>query len=153
MKLLVTTPLSLVLDVEGVTRIRAEDETGSFGILPGHADFLTVLAVSVLSWSGADGAEHHIAVRGGVLRVANGGEVSVAAREAVSEDALDRLGAAVLERFQAEEHEDEEARISTARLHLAAMRQLQRYLSASHSSYDGGNVPGIEAALQAGGKA
>lgn len=153
MKLLITTPLKLVLEAEGVTRIRAEDETGSFGILPGHADFLTVLAVSVLSWTGADGAEHHAALRGGVLRVSGGDQVSVAAREAVTEDALDRLGSAVLEQFEREERSDEEARISTARLHLATMRQLQRYLTSAHRGYEGGNVPGIEAALQAGGKA
>lgn len=141
MNLLVTTPLSLVVQARGVTRIRAEDETGSFGILPGHADFLTVLAVSVLSWSDAAGAEHHVALRGGVLRVSGGTDVAVAAREAVTEDVLERLGAAVLERFEAEERSDEEARISTARLHLATMRQLQRYLSATRQGYPGGAVP------------
>ena len=33
-----------------MSHLRAEDDTGAFGILPGHADFLTVLAVSVVTW-------------------------------------------------------------------------------------------------------
>jgi len=153
MRLLITTPLELVLDVEGVTRIRAGDDSGSFGILPGHADFLTVLAVSVLSWTGADGEERHAALRGGILRVTGGAQVSVAAREAVCAGSLEDLGEAVLERFRIEEKSDEEARISTARLHLATMRQMQRYLTATHRGYEGGSVPGLETALETGGKA
>ena len=43
MKLLVTTPLAVIVDVEDVRHIRADDETGAFGILPGHANFITVL--------------------------------------------------------------------------------------------------------------
>jgi F-type H+-transporting ATPase subunit epsilon len=30
--------------------LRAEDASGSFGILPGHAPFLTALAISIVSW-------------------------------------------------------------------------------------------------------
>ena len=46
MRLLITTPLSVVVDEDGILALRAEDATGSFGILPGHADFLTSLAIS-----------------------------------------------------------------------------------------------------------
>ena len=59
MKLTVTTPLAIVLDVEDVAHLRAEDETGAFGILPAHADFLTALAVSVVTWRDAKGVERH----------------------------------------------------------------------------------------------
>ena len=50
----VTTPLAVTVDETGVTSIRAEDASGGFGILPGHADFLTVLDASVVRWHGAD---------------------------------------------------------------------------------------------------
>ena len=54
LRLTIVTPLQVVLDVAGVWHVRAEDVTGSFGILPGHADFLTVLAVSVLIYRRGD---------------------------------------------------------------------------------------------------
>ena len=50
MRLRIITPLSVVVDEDGVLALRAEDATGSFGILPRHADFLTSLAISVVSW-------------------------------------------------------------------------------------------------------
>ena len=55
MRLRIITPLAVVVDEDGVLALRAEDATGGFGILPGHADFLTSLAISVVSWTGADG--------------------------------------------------------------------------------------------------
>ena len=72
MRLLITTPLAVVIDEEDVAYIRAQDETGTFGILPHHAGFLTVLNVSVLSWRNAAGKEHNVALRGGVLEVRDG---------------------------------------------------------------------------------
>jgi F-type H+-transporting ATPase subunit epsilon len=39
-----------VIDDPDVVAVRAEDESGSFGILSGHADFLTALTVSVVAW-------------------------------------------------------------------------------------------------------
>jgi len=130
MRLLVTTPMSVIVDADRVAHVRAEDETGAFGILPGHAEFVTVLTVSVISWLDQDGNEHHIAVRGGVLTVRGGSLVEVATRSAVGEDTLRALGDAVLARFRAEARAETESRVSSARLHLAAMRQMQRYLEA-----------------------
>ena len=49
MRLRILTPLSVVMD-EQIDSLRAEDDSGSFGILPGHAPFLTALAVSIVSW-------------------------------------------------------------------------------------------------------
>lgn len=132
MRLLVTTPTSVVADVQDLRHVRAEDETGAFGVLPGHADFITVLEVSVITWRTSNGDEHHAAVRGGVLTVRNGDLVEVATREAVGEDTLARLGRAVLDRFREEAHAEEESRVSATRLHLAAIRQLQRYLESGH---------------------
>ncbi len=72
MKLNVSTPLAIVVDADDLVYLRAEDETGAFGILPGHADFLTALAVSVMTWRDRTGVEHYIAVRGGILEVRGG---------------------------------------------------------------------------------
>lgn len=130
MRLQIVTPLQVAVDAEGVASVRAEDPSGAFGILPGHADFVTGLAVSVLTWRDDTGAEHRIAVRGGVLRVENGDFVQVATRQAVGGDTLETLGAAVLERLREDERLDSEARTSVARLHIGLIRQLERYLEA-----------------------
>lgn len=135
MRLIVSTPLALELDTDNVAAIRAEDETGGFGILPGHADFLTVLAVSVLSWEDTDGNRRHGALRGGVLRV-SGDTVTIAAREAVCRTTLEELDEAVLEHFRKAGRDDDAARLSTARLHAATMRALQRYLTAARTGRD-----------------
>ena len=128
MRLLVTTPVSVVVDVDDVQHIRAEDETGAFGILPGHADFITALAISVMTWRNHAGNQHHVAVRGGVLTVKEGDLVEVATADAAGEDTLRRLGETVLARFRDEAKAEEDSRIAAARLHIATIRQLQRYL-------------------------
>lgn len=151
MRLVVTTPVSILLDEDNVGHVRAEDETGGFGIAPGHAEFLTALEISVLTWLDAGGAEHHVAVRGGVLRV-NGDVVEVATRQAVGEDALDRLGRAVLERFRKEAREEEEDWTSAARLNVAMVRQVQRYLEAGHTVPAAGRGVHGSPAVEGGGQ-
>ena len=153
MRLVVTTPTAVVVDEDGVTDVRAEDETGAFGIRSGHADFLTVLAISVISWR-CNGESRHVAVRGGVLTVRDGHEVAVATREAIGGETLERLGDAVLERFRAEAASESEARLSTTRLHLATMRQISRYLDSDRQVRPVGGPPnlgGVAAGQRVGG--
>jgi alternate F1F0 ATPase F1 subunit epsilon len=87
--------------VSDVAHLRAEDETGVFGILPSHADFLTVLAPAVASWRDDRGAEHHVALRGGLLEVHGGDAIAIATPEAVAGDDLHRLESEVLPDFAA----------------------------------------------------
>jgi F-type H+-transporting ATPase subunit epsilon len=133
MRLVVTTPLAVLIDVGDVRHVGAEDETGSFGILPGHADFLTALTVSVVSWRNQADEEHQVAVRGGILTVHAGNLVEIAAREAIGEDTLAKLGPAVLEQLRRQEQSEKEAWVSATRLQLAAIRYVQRYLEAGRA--------------------
>ncbi|MGC1860989.1 MAG: F0F1 ATP synthase subunit epsilon [Methylocystis sp.] len=128
MKLTVTTPLAIVVEAESVTHLRAEDETGAFGLLPGHADFLTALAVSVVTWRNKVGEEHHIAVDGGMLEVRDGEAIFVATREAVPGDDLHQLETEVLVMFRRRLEEEHAARTDSQRLHLAAIRQICHFL-------------------------
>lgn len=150
MRLLVTTPISVVVDQGDVRYVRAEDETGAFGILPGHADFVTALSISVITWRNRSDEEHHVALRGGVLMVRDGNLVEVATREAVGEDTLQRLGGAVLTRFREEVQAEAESRISATRLHLATIRQLQRYLEAGRQLVPQGSPTQMGAAAPRG---
>jgi F-type H+-transporting ATPase subunit epsilon len=129
MKLIVSTPTELVLDTDAATAVRAEDETGAFGILPGHTDFITALSVSVLHWHDEAGAVHYVAVRGGVLMVTDGSKIEVATREAVIGDDLARLQETVLETFRREAENEATERTETMRLHLTALRLVASYVS------------------------
>jgi F-type H+-transporting ATPase subunit epsilon len=128
MKLTVATPLAIVLEADNVLHLRAEDETGAFGLLPGHADFLTALAVSVVTWRDQHGAEHHVAVYGGMLEARGGDAIVLATREAVFGDDLHRLETEVLVAFRRGIEEERAARTDSERLHLAAIRQICHFL-------------------------
>ena len=128
MRLTVSTPLAIVVDASDVAHLRAEDETGAFGILPGHADFLTALSISVASWRDRDGAEHHVALRGGMLDMRGGDLIAIASPEAIVGDDLGRLEAEVLARFRRERDEEQRAHADAQRLYLAAIRQIVRLL-------------------------
>ena len=133
MRLIIATPMAVVVDTPDVAHVRAEDDTGAFGILEHHADFLTVLALSVVSWRNHAGREHYAAVRGGVLSVAGGRQIRVATREAVASDDLHELETAVLGGFREETGAEQEARATAARLQVAAIRQICRYLRAERA--------------------
>ena len=137
MRLTVVTPLAIIVDAEHIGHLRAEDDTGAFGILPRHADFLTALAVSVVTWRDAQGDEHHVAVRGGMLEVRGGDAVTIATPEAVPGDDLHRLEHDVLAVFQHKIAEEQAARTDAERLYLTAIRQIYRFLRPGSSGIAG----------------
>lgn len=49
--LLIATPQRILVNRDDIVALRAEDASGSFGLLPGHVDFLTVLSPSVVRWA------------------------------------------------------------------------------------------------------
>lgn len=134
MRLLITTPTSIVADVANVTAIRAVDASGSFGILDGHADFLTVLTISILRWRQADGAERYCAHRPGVFSVSGGREARFATREAVLGTDPDQLESAVISRFHEVAAEEQSARAESLRLQMTAIRRIIHYLRPGGSS-------------------
>ena len=59
--LTITTPLRVFVDAAEIVSLRAEDESGSFGIRAGHADYVTLLNACVVRWRTADGVTHFCA--------------------------------------------------------------------------------------------
>lgn len=131
MKLTVTTPTEIVVQVDEVTSVRADDPTGNFGVQRGHADFLTVLVPSVLIWKDTRHRDHFVAVRGGVFTVRDGNRIDVATREAVLGDDLADLDEVVETRFRRESEAESRARGIDARLHFSAIRLVRRYIDPS----------------------
>ncbi len=128
LRLVISTPTALLVDVAEVGSLRAEDASGGFGVLPGHAEFVTALADHVLRWRGADGHAHYCAVRGGVMTVRGGATVRVACRHGVLGDDLAKLEAEVRATAAARAAGESRARVEQTRLHAYAVRQLVRYL-------------------------
>ena len=134
MRLLITDPTAVIADHADIESVRAEDDSGSFGMLDGHADLLTVLAVSVLSWRHRDGRAGFCAVRRGVLRVHGGRQVSVATRQAQPGDDLETLEREVLQRFRAEIDAERSGRVAALRLQAQAVRRIVEALRPDHGA-------------------
>jgi F-type H+-transporting ATPase subunit epsilon len=132
MRLSIVTPLSIVVEEE-ILSLRGEDYSGSFGILPGHAAFLTSLTISVVSWKTQQGNQRFCAVRGGVLTVSDGKLVAIASREAVTGDSLETLDQTVLARFRHDFEIERTEHTESTMLQLNAVRQLISRLKPRHA--------------------
>ena len=138
MRLLITTPTAVVIDDPDVVAVRAEDESGSFGILGGHADFVTALTVSVVTWRRSDDRRRFCAVRRGALSVSRGTLVAIATREALVGDDLDHLEHVVLASFRNNVDDERMARTASLRLQMKAIRQIVQLLRPQRSGALGG---------------
>jgi F-type H+-transporting ATPase subunit epsilon len=86
----ITTPMRLVV-AEQVDEVVAPGIEGYFGVLPGHAPFLTTLGVGIVTYRiGRD--EHQLAVSGGFAEVRND-KVIILADTAERPEEIDRARA------------------------------------------------------------
>jgi len=123
MRLRITDPADILVD-RVVRSVRAEDASGGFGILDGHADFLTVLEVSVVSWLDLDGKAGYCAVRSGVLTVSGGKDIAIATREGHVGDDLLALQATVLVRYRQQRDAERGERTAATKLRMQAIRRM-----------------------------
>lgn len=129
MRLRIITPLTVIVD-EDINSLRGEDASGSFGILSGHAPFLTALEVSIVSWR-VDETERFCALRGGVMTVGDKSTIDIATREAVTGDDLATLDSDVLARFHADADVERTEHVEAMRLQFNAIRHMVSRLGAS----------------------
>jgi len=87
-RLNVITPLKIF--ERDIKYIRLKDETGFFGIMKNHTDFLTVLVPSLGYYTDTNGSEVFLAVDGGILSV-RGGVVTLASREVFESKDAEKL--------------------------------------------------------------
>ena len=143
LRLTIATPSAILIDADDVRSLRAEDESGAFGVLPGHADLLTVLPPSVVRWTRDGKPTRYCALSGGVLTITGGDHVAIACRRGAIGDDLEMLEADVAAERAAEIDADRRAKVEQTRLHARAVRQLMRYLRGDGHAPDGGNAPFI----------
>ncbi len=126
--LVITTTMDVVVDDAAVTSLRAQDESGGFGILPGHTDFLTVLPASIIRWRSPGKPEQFAGVRAGLLSVTGGREIAIACRDAILGEDIhaleERIAAFRRDQDDAGRHE----RVEQMRLHANAVREMIRLL-------------------------
>jgi len=132
MRLRIVTPLSIVVD-EDVSSLRAEDASGGFGILPGHAPFLTALTIGVVSWRQGK-RDRFCAVRGGALSVTDDASVAITTREAVVGDDLATLDVEVLDGFRRQADAERVEHVETVQLQLNAIRRMVSRLQTGASA-------------------
>jgi F-type H+-transporting ATPase subunit epsilon len=141
LRLTIATPASILVDADDVRSLRAEDSSGAFGVLPGHADLLTVLPPSVVRWTRDGEPTRFCALSGGVLTITGGKRVAIACRRGTVSDDLDKLEADVAAQRAAELDADRRAKVEQTRLHARALRQLMRYLRGDGHPLGGGDTP------------
>lgn len=90
--------------VEKLSFFRAEDKSGSFGILPRHTAFLTVLE-SAIAIAVIDNKEHYYAFNGGILSFKNN-HLKIMTQEFVESDELNRLLDSIKYSFKVQEEKE-----------------------------------------------
>jgi len=141
LRLTIVTPAAILIDADDVRSLRAEDESGAFGVLPGHADLLTVLPPSVVRWTRGAEPTRYCALSGGVLTVTGGDQVAIACRRGTIGDDFQKLEADVAAERAAEIDADRRAKVEQTQLHARAVRQLMRYLRGDGQALGDGNPP------------
>jgi F-type H+-transporting ATPase subunit epsilon len=86
MKLEIVTPYSKVLDME-VDEVTATGKLGEFGVLPGHAPFLTSLRIGELAYKN-NGITEHMALNWGYFEIMDD-KIIVLVETAEASDAID----------------------------------------------------------------
>ena len=120
----ITTPMRLVVS-EMVDEVVAPGVEGYFGVLPGHAPFLTTLGVGVVTYRiGRD--ERHLAIAGGFAEVRND-KVIILADSAERPEEIDRARAErARERAERRLSGRSQEDVDYARAQAALMRALTR---------------------------
>lgn len=90
--------------IEHISFFRAEDKSGSFGILPRHIEFLTTLEPSI-AIAVIEEREHYYAFNGGVLSF-KGNALTITAKEFVQSDKVSDLLEMIKRSFKAQEEKE-----------------------------------------------
>ncbi|WP_448565086.1 F0F1 ATP synthase subunit epsilon [Trichothermofontia sp.] len=121
MQLKVMQPTQVVID-QPVTKVTAEGEGGSFGLLPHHVDWIAALVPGILSFEPETGEEIFLAIDEGIL-VKQGSVVWVSVRNAVRGVDLETLQQAIQQKFRQLDEQEQRARSTLARLEASFVRE------------------------------
>jgi F-type H+-transporting ATPase subunit epsilon len=128
MKLKILLPFRVFTEKVEVSRIVAETNNGSLGLLPHRLDFVAALVPGILTYETEDDGEVYVAVDEGVL-VKKGRDVLVSVRNAVSGEDLGLLRQAVDRDFHNLAEQEQNVRSVLAKMESVFIR---RFMGVQH---------------------
>jgi F-type H+-transporting ATPase subunit epsilon len=126
MNLEVLLPFQVFANKTQVSRIVAQTQDGSFGILPHRLDCVAALAPGILIYQTEAEGEVFLAVDQGVL-VKNGQDVLVSVRRALEGADLSKLHEAVEKQFLAVDEHEQSVRSVMAKLESGFLHRLAMF--------------------------
>ena len=114
---------STVTRIDGVVSVVGEDASGSFGILPGHARFMTILELGLARFRRADAAWQYLAMPGAVLYFKNN-LLSLSTRRYFLDQDYERIIDTLTKQLLAEEEALREVKQSLAQLEQEVLKRL-----------------------------
>ena len=126
MNLKVLLPFQVFADKTGVSRIVAETQEGSFGLLPHRLDCVAALVPGILIYETDSDGEVFVAVDEGVL-VKTGPDVLVSVRRALLGKDLGKLREAVEKEFLTLDENERSVRSVMAKLETGFLRRLATF--------------------------
>ena len=126
MTLKILLPFQVFAEKTGVSRIVAETNEGSFGLLPNRLDCVAALTPGILLYETEADGEVCVAVDEGVL-VKAGSDVLISVRRAVGGADLGRLREAVEQDYLALDEREQSVRSVTAKLETGFLSRLASF--------------------------
>ena len=126
MTLKILLPFQVFAEKTGVSRIVAETNEGSFGLLPHRRDCVAALTPGLLLYETESDGEVCVAVDEGVL-VKAGFDVLISVRRAIGGADLSRLRAAVEREYLALDEREQSVRTVTAKLEIGFLSRLASF--------------------------
>ncbi|WP_163339466.1 F0F1 ATP synthase subunit epsilon [Desulfopila sp. IMCC35008] len=111
------------IQIQGVTSFVGEDESGSFGILPGHARFMTVLVLGLASFRCGKKLRQYLAMPGAVLYFSDN-ILNLVCRHCMIDENYDHISRLLSEELLAEEEQLREVRQSLKRMEEALLKRM-----------------------------
>ena len=109
--------------IAGVISFVGEDDSGSFGILAGHAHFITSLEMGLARFRTGDADWRYLAVPGAVLHFRDG-VLTLSTRRYLLDDDYDRISRTLRQQLLAEESRLQEMKQSLRRMEEEIFRRL-----------------------------
>ena len=109
--------------IAGVISFVGEDDSGSFGILAGHAHFITTLEMGLARFRTGDAGWRYLAVPGAVLHFRDG-VLTLSTRRYLLDDDYDRISRTLRQQLLAEEARLQEMKQSLRRMEEEIFRRL-----------------------------
>jgi F-type H+-transporting ATPase subunit epsilon len=122
-------PFQVFADLTGVSRVVAETQAGSFGLLPQRLDCVAALTPGILIYETEAEGEVYVAVDEGVL-VKTGPDVLVSVRNAIGGTELGQMREAVEREFLHLDEREQSVRSVLAKMEGNLMRRMASFHNA-----------------------